>query len=411
MKKQVDNKEIEKITKEALSEAEKNIKRDRYILFSVIVGIEVVLVIISIICRWFSISEFLINIINNIIGILPPILLFDFFYEKISNQSSSIEMSKKITSTMMGQPDTLKLFNVEDRRKFLESTVNSVIDDEDLTAMILDNVNRYVIDPESLDVRIRKEFTYNIELDEDLPRDYEAIFDDVKEASKKYFLTQEVLSYTAKYFKKDLENKREVCIGFTFSNERLDDALRDKVQIYDEYEREVETQSRKSYFVFRESLDVYDSERERLLEYLRADDGKTTEKKFADFFKLQLKIDSKLCALKRVILREGGIIAVFDPGEQFTIEDYSVSVIFSMPKKWGSVIEVAIVDPTYSPKITFSYPRDLMKVDMYAFLNKSDDTSLSQVHEQMNGYYDIRLREWVYPISGMVFDVDKVVES
>ena len=78
-----------------------------------------------------------------------------------------------------------------------------------------------------------------------------------------------------------------------------------------------------------------------------------------------------------------------------------------MPKRWGSVIEVALVDPTYAPKITLSYPRDKMSIEMYSFLNKSDNTSLKETHEQLNGVFDVSLNEWVYPISGMIFKIEK----
>lgn len=101
---------------ELLSQAESTIRRNRIILFGVIVIIESILVAISMALKWFSISEFVVNIVNNIIGILPPMLLFDYFYEKIANDASSIETSKKITSAMMGQAETLKMFNIEDRK-------------------------------------------------------------------------------------------------------------------------------------------------------------------------------------------------------------------------------------------------------------------------------------------------------
>ena len=93
--------------------------------------------------------------------------------------------------------------------------------------------------------------------------------------------------------------------------------------------------------------------------------------------------------------------------EKLSVDEYSVRVIFSMPRRWGSVIEVALVDPTFAPKITLSYPSDKMDIDMYSFLSKSDKTSLSEAHELLNGIYDISLSEWVHPVSGIIFTVDK----
>ena len=238
-------------TSKLLSRAEANIKRNRVILFGVIILVEIVLIIVSVVLKWFSISEFVIDIVNNIIGILPPILLFDFFYERISAEASSIEMSKKITATMMGQPETLKLFNVEDRKNFLRSTVSSVINDADLTDMILDNSNKYVIDPKHLDVRIRKEFNYNFELGEELADNYDVILGNTISAKSDYYYVKEILNYKAKLFSSQVEQFFSyVNIGFMFSNDSLDEALRDKRMNKDDSNED------EGFFVFRESLDL-----------------------------------------------------------------------------------------------------------------------------------------------------------
>lgn len=385
-----------------LSQAESTIRRNRVILFGVIVLIELVLIGISLALKWFSVSEFIVDIINNIIGILPPMLLFDYFYEKISSDASSIEMSKKITSTMMGQPETLQLFNIEDRKKFLRSTVNSVISDPDLTDMILDNANRYVIDPAELNIRIRKEFSYSFELDEDLPEDYSVIFSDPEKAAERYYFVQEILNYTAKKFQPDADEIiPEVSIAFSFDNEGLDRILRDKISSNGEMEQET-----KGFYVFRENLDLDLEHVRKLVEYLDTEKEERI-RRFSNLLRLSLRINGRIVSPEDVIVKEKGIICNYRLDEKLCTGDYSVRVIFSMPKRWGSVIEVAMVDPTYAPKVTLSYSRDKMHVDMYSFLNKSDNTALDKAHEQLNGVFDISLDEWVYPISGMIFIVDK----
>jgi len=390
-------------TSKLLSRAEANIKRNRVILFGVIILVEIVLIIVSVVLKWFSISEFVIDIVNNIIGILPPILLFDFFYERISAEASSIEMSKKITATMMGQPETLKLFNVEDRKNFLRSTVSSVINDADLTDMILDNSNKYVIDPKHLDVRIRKEFNYNFELGEELADNYDVILGNTISAKSDYYYVKEILNYKAKLFSSQVEQFFSyVNIGFMFSNDSLDEALRDKRMNKDDSNED------EGFFVFRESLDLLPEHRRALIDYLNKEDGTVSiEDRFKNLSKLCLKINDKSANLQKVYVNEYGIVCKFEMEEKLSVDEYSVRVIFSMPRRWGSVIEVALVDPTFAPKITLSYPSDKMDIDMYSFLSKSDKTSLSEAHELLNGIYDISLSEWVHPVSGIIFTVDK----
>lgn len=398
LKKKNENAQID----ELLSQAEVSIRRNRVILFITIALIELVLVGLSMALKWFSISEFIINIVNNIIGILPPMLLFDYFYEKISSDASSIETSKKITATMMGQPETLKLFNIEDRKKFLKSTVNSVISDPDLTDMILDNVNRYVIDPSTLNIRIRKEFNYSIELDQDLPKDYEKILGDTNLASEEYYLVQEILNYTAKQFKPETEDDISIVnVGFMFDNKGLDEILRNELFVESEVAGDV-----KGLFIFRENLDLSNADVCKLITYLKEKPEETINR-FSSMSRLSLRLNGKLIELSDVIITDTGIICKYKLEEKISSDYYSVRVIFSMPKRWGSVIEVALVEPTYAPKITLSYPRDKMSIDMYSFLNKSDNTSLEEAHEQLNGVFDVALNEWVYPISGMIFKIEK----
>lgn len=284
----------------------------------------------------------------------------------------------------------------------MKSTVNSVISDPDLTDMIINNVNRYMIDPSTLNVRIRKEFNYNFELDEELPEDYVSILGDLQAASSNYYLIQEILNYTAKQFKLVTEEAVSVVnVGFLFDNDSLDEALRDRMHLVSETESDA-----KGLFVFRESLDLSREHIQKLLEYL-TEESEETEKRFLEIFRLSLKINGKLAELRNINIRDSGIICTFNLDKKLNTDNYSVRVIFSMPRQWGSVIEVALVDPTYAPKITLSYPRDKMHIDMYSFLNKSDNTSINEAHERLNGVFDVSLNEWVYPISGMVFTVER----
>ena len=80
-----------------------------------------------------------------------------------------------------------------------------------------------------------------------------------------------------------------------------------------------------------------------------------------------------------------------------------------MPKLWQGVLEVALVDPTRNPKISIDYPEDLMHVDMYSFLNKGDDTSYDNTHIEDNGMYRVVLNNtWVFPVSGVMFTINKI---
>lgn len=92
-----------------------------------------------------TLGEVLESIIINLSGLLPTILLFNVFYEKISRDSYSIEVSNKITETLMSTPETLEFFTEVQRQNFINSTISSIVKDDDVTEMVCDNLKNYLM--------------------------------------------------------------------------------------------------------------------------------------------------------------------------------------------------------------------------------------------------------------------------
>lgn len=266
-------------------------------------GVEVLLIcVVTFLLKIATLENVLESIIINLSGLLPTILLFNVFYEKISRDSYSIEVSNKITETLMSTPETLELFTEVQRQNFINSTISSIVKDEDVTEMVCDNLKNYLMRDEPY--QIRKEYNYDFELNSKLPQMY-----------KKYF------EYTENYF-------------------YIQEKLRYKVKI-----------------LF------------------------------------------------------PGFICVFNVGHDIQAKEHVVRIIFHMPRKWDSLVEIILVDPTKAPKIFVSYQEETMNVDMLSFLSKSEESSLKVAHEHLNGIYDISTNnDWVYPISGAVFRVSKKME-
>lgn len=338
---------------------------------------------------FFSSSEFIVNIINNIIGIIPPILIFDFFNEKLSKDSSAIEMSSKITETLMANPETLDLFTEEQRNNFLGATVESIVKDPDVTEMINSNIKTYLTG--EMNYQIRTEFNYNFELREHLPNVFDAF-----PQKDSYFYVQEKLFYKVKNMsvRKGNTIEREFYIGFIYDNQELDNALREKQSEEVPYN-----------CLFRESLDI-DQEG---IQYFSQLDSDQLDLQFQKMFKLDVQIDNLQARLLSIEVKERGIFAKFRSEHSLEVSNHAVRVIFHMPKKWNSILEVALVDPTKEPKVSVSYPEDVMKVEVFSFLNKGEETRTEVAHEHKNGIYDISLNDqWIYPISGIIFCVDRV---
>lgn len=374
------------------NEVFKKIKREKnrnyIILYSVIIIIFLVLFIYSYTNGLFSGKEFVVDLLQNILGILPPILIFDFFNEKLSKDASAAETSQKITETLMSNPETLDLFSEEQRKTFISSAIASIVNDEDVTAMISSNMKPYLAVNPSL--QIRTEFSYSFELSEYLP----SVYDDFKDKNK-YFYVQERLRYRVRYLSKEVQKKmKDIRIGFVFENKYLDNVLRD-INDNGEFDN----------CIFRESLDITKED----MEYFAGLSKEQLLMKFQSMFKLDVQIDDTQLQISDISVHSMGILVKMKSNVIFGENENFIRIIFHMPKRWGSVLEIAIVDPTKAPKISVSYPEDDMDVDMFSFLTKGKESALAMTHEHKNGIYDIALsNEWVFPISGMVFTVNKL---
>ena len=72
-------------------------------------------------------SDLLDDIIANILGILPPIILFNFLYEYLTREHVADEMTEQITKTLMSSPETIELFDDEAKRTFVRTIVQALV--------------------------------------------------------------------------------------------------------------------------------------------------------------------------------------------------------------------------------------------------------------------------------------------
>lgn len=86
------------------------------------------------------------GIFDNILGILPPILLFDFGLEYIQQDKVYEEMTEQITGTIMSRPEVINSFDFDAKKRFVDATVLSMVDmDKDECAMALGAIEPYLM--------------------------------------------------------------------------------------------------------------------------------------------------------------------------------------------------------------------------------------------------------------------------
>lgn len=334
------------------------------------------------------------SVLDNMLGLLPPMFIFDFMYEKLTRDASNMETSEKITETMMGNAETLALFTEDQRRTFINSAISSIAPDETTGGMICQCLTPYLTTTPHY--KIRPQFRYDIRLlCNAIPEN--DIFGD-----SGYFYVEEMLSYKIKYLDQNAEEyfPGGFWVGFFAKSEKLDSALREKLP--DTVQRN---------YIFRESLNIKMAD----LNKMKALSQEELASFFNKIFKLKIRIDDRYAEIEEIHVSTGddeicdcGIFVKLRSDHDSHKDLHSVQVYFHMPQCWGSEIVVAISDPTYSPEIMVSYQEETMDVDMYSFFSESEESGVENAIDSDNGIYNIAIvNRWIYPMSGIVFTIKR----
>lgn len=362
-------------------------KNKKRMMFFLIVGttlIWIILLLLKVFLWGLDFYDLLDDITANILGILPPLIIFNFAYEKLTQDISAIEMSEQITETLMSDPDTIALFTKEQRRGFINSTITSLVDQR-ACAMVQGCLEPYINADSPFNIRTY--FDYNIQLLHDIPQN--SIFN-----PDDYFFLSETLQYNICYLnsKSDEDLPNDFYAGLFFDVENLDYALRTG--------KEKSCCDEKIPFIFRENLKIKQEDLEKILNLSREELINFVK----TFIKLKIKIDNEPAEITNVVANGTCIKILFHSGHSAKKDGHSVRILFHIVQLWDSEFQVALSDPTYSPKIQLSYQPDKMDVDMYSFFSDSIETSVGNAFEKDHGMYNVIVtNKWIYPMSGMVF--------
>lgn len=313
----------------------------------------------------FDFNGLLDGILDNILGILPPIIIFNFAYEYFTQDYVSEEMSEQITQTLMSDPRAIARFEKKAKMKFVHTTLLSMLREEQ-GQMVYDMIQPYI----ASEMNIRKYFKYKL------------IISDFSEGSifpnQLYFRLQEKLAYRKLYLSSE-QLPSQFNIGFFMEDVELDQALKQQ------------------QFLFREDLKINQAELDMLI-------AMTPDQKkcfITEFMKLKVFIDNKEAILQNTVIDQKGILLTMVYTEQIK-KEIMVEVGFQMPMlRTNGKIFASISEPTYSPNIELSYPDDKIKVVMIPFLNGSTS---SQDAMHYDGMCEVVVQdEWILPMSGVAF--------
>ncbi len=367
--------------KKKMNDRLKTVRAFTILLFIVTVAIWIALVFVKLFFFKLEPGELLDEIMSNILGILPPILIFNFVYEYFTQKFIADEISEKVADTIMGHSDVLAGFKDEQKIEFIKSTINTMVS-EDNAEMINAVIYPYITN----NYNIRTYYKYSITL-----REYKEseLFSD-----EKYIKVYEDLKFSKKYLN-DNNLPQSFHVAFITANHELDSALRNQT------------------YIFQENLSVGKEELQWMLSL-----EKSEQKRFIiNDMQLSLYVDNRLAEIADVSFSEAGIDIEFksyhnnreerENGKYYQKTEHMVEISFTMPQLKGhSEFLVSINEPTYAPLIQLSYPEDIMQVRAYSFLNDGDDSSVERATHNVGTYEFCVQNKWIYPVGGVVFAID-----
>jgi hypothetical protein len=377
-----------------------------WILYLIVLLTILILVIIqSVINGSFSIENFLSGLTDNLIGVLAAFAVFDCADKWLSEESQTKVVSEQILDTLKYNTEVLNYYNVEHKREFVQAFIQSIVHDDDVSDMLNFSLDKYLRSPDELDdclelsapdCRIRTKYSYRFVLESTRSQAFSNLSPIPDQEEDPYFYVQEELEYNVKYLSQrgNFTNSDTVTLGFIFSESDLDKYLKGNE----------EDNEKVKDCIFREMLSITPADRD----YFLGLDGKTLKREVNEMLRPHLSVDNFPGTCSDVEADDTGIFIKFQVEHDQNSSEHFIKLVLHMPKLWGTPLEAAIVEPTKSPYISFSYEEDSMSVDWLPFLTRGESSSAKRAAEESNGVISLSLEgEWVFPISGVVFLVNR----
>ena len=314
------------------------------------------------------VSSILDDVISDIPGTLLSIIIFNIAYEYLTKDEAAEEISERVASVLLGNPEVMESFEKDTRLTFIQSTMTSLIGSEKAD-IVYGLLEPYVCNDT---LCYKKNFHYHIYIDDNQMGN---IFD-----SSNYLTVSEYLSYE-RYCDEKFD-AQEVCIGFFPDENDLKDVFKDKT------------------FVFRESLKIKKADLEYLCNLNDADKNKFVEQKL----NVSLLINNEDLKINEVKITDKGIVVSFLTDKVQIDNSYTVRVAFNMPLLRNSYLLVVISEMTLSPNVWLRYNSQKMSISAYEFLDQ--DPQQINDSDSVKGNISICPHGWIYPVRGIVFTID-----
>src|SRR5699024_41774 len=232
---------MKKEDRSLLNRSSKNIS---ILFFFVVLLLLFIVILVNVVLGIYSWDRLYIDLINALISVMIPLVLFNFLYDHFTQKYKDRELSEKMTETMMLNQKVIDNFSIESQKQFIRKSTESILGNTVGTMLYETLIKQYL----TKSYQYRHRFKYYISYIDTKKDPIWEVNDEEKfdfDQDTYYFVRQDLS------FERDLINfkqSNDVRIGFSYKESTLDG-------LYDRAE-----------FLFRENLWVNEQHNELLQE-------------------------------------------------------------------------------------------------------------------------------------------------
>ncbi len=353
----------------------RSFKNISLLFFFVVLLLLFVVILINVLLGIYSWDRLYIDMINALVGVMIPLVLFNFLYDHFTRKQKDRELSEKMTETMMLDQQIIDNFSTESKKKFIQKSTQSILG-KTVGEMLYETLIQSYL---TKSYQYRHRFKYYISYIDtkkepvyQINEEKQFVFD-----QDTYYFVRQDLSFERDLT--DYKQSEDVRIGFSYKESTLDGL----------YQR--------AEFLFRENLWVNDLHNE-LLKQLTDRELDLFVKKFMQF---SIEINGQALPYK-VVNNQGheGFHLLLDIPNNIPEGELSkVHIRFQMPQlKSQKKFIVMISEPTEDVEIMFMHLEDKMEVEAIPFLNEAES-----ITRLPNDTIKIDIHDWILPRAGVVF--------
>lgn len=353
------------------------------LFFIVLLLLFIIVVLINIMIGTITWESFSIDFINSLIGVMIPLLLFNFFFDRLTKIQNNHELSENIVQSVLLEKKVLNAFSVDQKKTFIKSITESIVGENEGKMLYTTTLMSPYLDNK---YNFRRNFRYNISYTDQ--NDVRLAFDqgEINFDKDTYYIVHEELNFIRSMNHYNLKEKK-VSAGFSYGMQELEPLFKGEGVF------------------FRENFLVLD-DHIRFLQNLNDQDMDRFVREV-----LQFKFELDDHDLEYVVTNSrDGFYLKFDIDERIEIKpgkEYKFKYTFQMPQLKTENKFIAIVsEPTENVDIFFNHTANDVKITAIPFFDESE-----AINYLPNNIIKVELNKWVLPRAGVVFTWDYIKDK